>query len=119
MASMKKILVVDDNVDAADMTAEILRVFGLNVSVAYGGAEALAAVKADAPDVIFLDLGMPFVDGFAVAKALRSDAAFDCLKIIALTAWGDQEAREKTKAAGFDIHLTKPAQIAEIVELAS
>lgn len=118
MASTRKILVVDDNVDAANLTADILRVFGLNVAVAYGGAEALAAVENEIPDVVFLDLGMPLMDGYAVAKALRARPALQALKIVALTAWGDQAAREKTRAAGFDLHLTKPAQIAELVNIA-
>ena len=68
---------------------------------------------------VFLDLGMPVMDGYAVAKALRASPAFGRLRIIALTAWGDQASRDKTKAAGFDLHLTKPAQISELVELAS
>lgn len=119
MGSKRKILVVDDNVDAANLTAEILRVFGLEVAVAFGGREALAAVEIEAPDVVFLDLGMPIMDGYAVAQALRARPALAGLKIVALTAWGDRAAREKTKAAGFDLHLTKPAQIKELVEIAS
>lgn len=118
MGLSRKVLVVDDNVDAANLTADVLRIFGLNVAVAYGGPEALAAAESDHPDVVFLDLGMPGMDGYAVAKALRASPAFSRLKIIALTAWGDKASREKTKAAGFDLHLTKPAQITELVELA-
>lgn len=119
MALSRKVLVVDDNVDAANLTAEILRIFGMNVAVAYGGPEALAAAESEQPDVVFLDLGMPGMDGYAVAKALRSRPASGGLKIIALTAWGDPASREKTKAAGFDLHLTKPAGIAELVQFAS
>lgn len=119
MAVSRKVLVVDDNVDAANLTAEILRIFGMSVAVAYGGPEALAAAESEQPDVVFLDLGMPGMDGYAVAKALRSKPASGSLKIIALTAWGDPASREKTKAAGFDLHLTKPAGIAELVEFAS
>lgn len=110
---------VDDNIDAANMTADVLRMFGINVAVAYGGVEALAAAESERPDVVFLDLGMPVMDGYAVAQALRASPAFGRLRIIALTAWGDQASRDKTKAAGFDLHLTKPAQISELVELAS
>jgi len=118
LASARKILIVDDNVDAADLTAELLRHFGLSVNVAYGGHEALAAVKAIVPDVIFLDIGMPVMDGYAVAKALRCEADLAHVKIVALTAWGDQGSREKTKAAGFDYHLTKPAPLADLLDSA-
>lgn len=117
--STNRILVVDDNVDAADLTAELLRHFGLRVDVAYGGHEGFAAAKAIAPDVIFLDLGMPQMDGYAVAKALRAEAAMKRMRIVALTAWGDHEAREQTKAAGFDMHLVKPAQLGELIDIAS
>lgn len=119
MGTEKKILVVDDNIDAADLTAEYLRVFGANVSVAYGGVEALALARASVPNVIFLDIGMPGMDGYEVAQALRADGAFNDAKIIALTAWSDQASRDKSQAAGFDMHLTKPANMAMLLELAS
>jgi CheY-like chemotaxis protein len=118
MASAKKILIVDDNVDAADLTAEMLRLYGLEVDVAYGGPEGLAAAKATAPSVIFLDIGMPIMDGYQVATALRSDEAFRGVKIVALTAWGDAASRERSKAAGFDMHLTKPANLTNLLDIA-
>jgi CheY-like chemotaxis protein len=119
MASTRKILVVDDNVDAANLTAELLRHYDLDVEVAYGGQEGLAAAKSLMPDVIFLDIGMPVLDGYAVAKALRAEAALRRMKIVALTAWGDQSAREQTQAAGFDLHLVKPAPLSELIDIAS
>ncbi len=118
MAAAKKILIVDDNVDAADLTAAVLRLHGLEVDVAYGGPEGLAAAKATAPSVIFLDIGMPVMDGYQVATALRSDEAFRGVKIVALTAWGDAAAREKSKAAGFDLHVTKPADYRNLLDIA-
>lgn len=118
-SSARRVLVVDDNVDAADLTAEVLRHFGLRVEVAYGGREGFAAAKALAPDVIFLDLGMPHMDGYAVAKALRGDVVLRRTKIVALTAWGNQADREQTKAAGFDMHLVKPASIADLLNIAN
>lgn len=118
MASAKKILIVDDNVDAADLTAEMLRLYGHEVDVAYGGPEGLAAARAIAPSVIFLDIGMPEMDGYQVAAALRADEAFRGVKIVALTAWGDAAAREKSKAAGFDLHLTKPANFHNLLDIA-
>jgi CheY-like chemotaxis protein len=116
MDSTRKVLVVDDNVDAADLTAECLRVFGMDVAVAYGGAAALASARASCPDVIFLDLGMPGVDGFQVARALRADALFEHVKIVALTAWSDRNTQEQSKLAGFNLHLTKPADLATLVD---
>lgn len=118
MGSDSKILVVDDNVDAADLLADYLRVFGVNVIVAYGGKEALAVARMNPPTVIFLDIGMPEVDGYQVASSLRSDTTFDHVKIVALTAWGDGQSREKSKVAGFDLHLTKPANLEVILSLA-
>lgn len=119
MASTRRILVIDDNIDAADLTAEVLRHYDLDVDVAYGGLEGLAAARALMPDVIFLDIGMPVMDGYAVAKALRGEAASRRMKIVALTAWGDQASREQTRAAGFDLHLVKPAQLLELIDIAS
>ena len=118
MASAKKILVVDGNVDAADLTAELLRLYGHDVGVAYGGPEGLATAKASVPSVIFLDIGMPVMDGYQVATALRSDEAFHGVTIVALTAWGDATSREKSKAAGFDLHLTKPANLDKLLDIA-
>jgi CheY-like chemotaxis protein len=119
MSTEKKVLIVDDNMDAADLTAEYLRVFGADVSVAYGGAEALAAARASVPHVIFLDIGMPGMDGYQVAQALRADGQFHDVKIVALTAWGDPESRAKSRESGFDMHLTKPANLSTLLELAS
>jgi DNA-binding response OmpR family regulator len=73
MATAKKILVVDDNVDAADMMAYFLQMHGLEVQVTYGGLRGLAAARAEHPSLMFLDIGMPFMDGCEVAKAIRAD----------------------------------------------
>jgi CheY-like chemotaxis protein len=117
MTSTRRLLIIDDNVDAADLTADVLRLHDIEVDVAYGGLEGVAAAKALMPDVIFLDIGMPVMDGYAVAKSLRGDAALSRIKIVALTAWGDQESREQTKATGFDLHIVKPAQFAELIDI--
>lgn len=114
----KTVLVVDDNVDAADMTAEVLRMHGMTVAVAYGGPEGLEKARTLLPSVIFLDIGMPLMDGCAVASALRKEQAFRSVKLVALTAWGDQESRERIQAAGFDLHLTKPASLATLIQVA-
>lgn len=114
----KTILIVDDNADAADMTAQMLQMYGLNVHVAYGGPEGLASARAFQPYLIFLDIGMPVMDGYQVAQAIRADRSLHGVKLVALTAWGDEMSRNKARAAGFDLHLTKPANITELVATA-
>lgn len=118
MGSSQRILVIDDNVDAADMTAQMLQMYGLSVAVAYGGQEGLAAARANHPHLIFLDIGMPVMDGYQVAQAVRADQTLSGVKLVALTAWGDEVSRARACAAGFDMHLTKPANIVELVEIA-
>lgn len=119
MGIAKKILIVDDNVDAADMTAYLLQAYGLEVLVAYGGLEGLAVARAEHPTLIFLDIGMPFMDGCEVAKAVRSDAKLNKVKLVALTAWSDDASRARVQDAGFDLHLMKPADPKELVTIAT
>ena len=116
--STKPILIVDDNADAADMTAQMLQMYGLTVHVAYGGPEGLASARALHPFLIFLDIGMPIMDGYQVAQAIRADQSLEGVKLVALTAWGDEMSRKKAQAAGFDMHLTKPANVTELVATA-
>jgi CheY-like chemotaxis protein len=117
--SSEKILVVDDNVDAADTIAFLLQAYGFTVEVAYGGYEALAAVRVFHPYLIFLDIGMPLMDGYEVARALRADVDFAGIRLIALTAWGDEASRIKVTAAGFDAHLVKPADVIALLDAAN
>lgn len=116
--SDRTVLIVDDNADAADMTAQMLQMYGLNVQVAYGGPEGLASARAFRPYLIFLDIGMPVMDGYQVAQAIRAEQSLQGVKLVALTAWGDEASRKKARAAGFDIHLTKPANITELIATA-
>jgi signal transduction histidine kinase/ActR/RegA family two-component response regulator len=111
------VLAVDDNRDAADSLALLLETLGAAVRTAYSGPAALQAVAADPPAVVFLDLGMPGMDGYAVAEALRRDPRQRGLLIVALTGWGQEEDRRRTAAAGFDEHLVKPPSAAAILEL--
>lgn len=115
MALSKNILVVDDNPDVADTTASLLQAYGFNVSVAYGGSEALAIARVIRPDLVFLDIGMPLMDGYEVARRLRADTELCTAKLIAFTAWGDEASRLKASAAGFDLHLTKPSNVTDII----
>jgi two-component system CheB/CheR fusion protein len=105
----RRVLVIDDNQDAADSTSMLLAVLGAQARVAYDGEAGLAAIKDWRPDIVLLDLGMPGMDGFEVARRIRADAALASLPVVALTGWGQQQDRQRTLAAGFDRHLVKPA----------
>ena len=114
-----RIMIVDDNRDAADLIAQFLVICGYEAVPVYGGTEALRTAVRFAPDVIFLDLGMPDVNGFQVASTLRQASGFQHIKMIALTAWSDEATRTQTKAVGFDHHLVKPADLDDILGLLS
>jgi PAS domain S-box-containing protein len=107
----QRLLVADDNHDAADSLALLLDTCGAEVRVAYGGREALAMLETWVPDAAVIDLGMPDVDGCQVAKRIRADARLARVRLIALTGWGQRADRARSHAAGFDAHLTKPADI--------
>jgi PAS domain S-box-containing protein len=106
----RRVLVVDDNVDAADSLAILLRLLGQEVGVAYDGASALAKAKAEPPAIAFLDLGMPKMDGYELARAFRADPALRRVVLVALTGWGQPEDRQRTREVGFDHHLVKPVE---------
>jgi PAS domain S-box-containing protein len=103
-----RILVVDDNRDAADTLALLLESHGAVTRVVYGGEAALAELDVFMPDTMLLDLGMPGMDGLEVARRLRADPRRASLRIVALTGWGQENDRRRTREAGFDHHLTKP-----------
>lgn len=111
----RRVLVVDDNADAADLIAEFMAFQGYEVAVAHGGKEAVKVAKSFGPHLIFLDLGMPEMDGYQVASALRHAEWFPPTRIVALTAWGDQVSRERTAACGFDAHLVKPTRLENLI----
>jgi CheY-like chemotaxis protein len=104
----RRVLVVDDNVDAADSIAKILRLFGHDVRCEYDGPAALAAARDYAPDVIVLDIGLPGMDGYEVAKRLRAMEGGHRPRVVAVTGYGQEEDRLRSRASGFDQHLTKP-----------
>ncbi len=112
-----RIFVVDDNRDAADSLAHLLGLMGARTSVAYGGREALAAMSADPPDIAFVDIGMPVMDGYELANRIRGTEALAGAVLIALTGWGQATDRERIMAAGFDHHLLKPADIHELAKV--
>lgn len=115
----KRILVVDDNCDAADLTAQLLALHGHIAFVAYGGKQGIEAAIDFIPDVVLLDLGMPEVDGFAVAIALRQMPALQQPSLIAYTAWSDARTLQRTRSVGFDQHMIKPAKVEDILAMVS
>jgi PAS domain S-box-containing protein len=112
-----RILVVDDNHDAALSLAAILRFEGHSVQTAHDGASALEAAEAFSPRMIFLDLGMPGMNGFEVARRVRLLHGLDRVVLTALTGWGQDEDRRRAQDAGFDHHLVKPAELRTIQKL--
>ena len=112
-----RILVVDDNRDAAESLATLLRLCGHNVRVAYDGARAIELVEEDQPKLVFLDLGMPGIDGYETARRIRALATLGQPTLVALTGWGQEQDRRRSAAAGFDYHLVKPAAPAAVADL--
>jgi PAS domain S-box-containing protein len=112
-----RILVADDNKDAADALAMFLELRGHVVAVAYGGRRALALAETFAADLAFLDIGMPDVDGYRVARTLRGTAHGATLPLVAITGWGQEEDKRRARDAGFDLHLTKPVSPADLERL--
>jgi PAS domain S-box-containing protein len=105
----RRILVVDDNIDAAVSLARLLkRLFGQDVRVSHDGPGALESIAQFFPDVVLLDIGMPGMDGYEVATRIRKDPNFSSLKLIALTGWGQETDRLRSREVGFDLHLVKP-----------
>lgn len=109
-----RVLVVDDNQDAADSLALLLGSSGHVARVAYSAREALALARQFSPQIAFLDIGMPEMSGHDLARALRADPAFAGLRLVALTGWGEESDRARSKEAGFDLHVTKPIDTATL-----
>ena len=103
-----RILVADDNTDAADTLAMFLQLEGHETQVVHDGAQALAAVAAACPDVALVDIGMPLLSGYEVARRVRAGPADHQPVLVALTGWGQENDKLKAQAAGFDLHFTKP-----------
>jgi PAS domain S-box-containing protein len=113
----RHILVVDDNRDAADSLAELLRMVGHDVVLAHDGAQALEVAAANHPDTVLLDIGLPGMDGYEVARRLRARPEFARARLIALTGYGQSSDRRATSEAGFEAHLVKPVDFVELERL--
>ncbi len=116
-AAPRRVLVVDDNTDAAESLALLLRLQGQEVQVAFDGSNALATAATFRPQIIFLDIGMPGMDGYEVARRLRREPNMEKVTLVALTGWGQEEDRRRSQDAGFDLHIVKPVEPEALQEL--
>jgi CheY-like chemotaxis protein len=105
---VRKVVVVDDGISAADILTMFLDLEGLNAFTAYDGPSALDLIEKERPDVVFSDIGMPGMDGHELARRIRALPYGAEIILVALTGWGQESDRLKSKEAGFDHHLTKP-----------
>lgn len=112
-----RILVVDDNRDAAESMRVLLKLMGAEVRAAFDGLEALEVAASFRPQAILLDIGMPKLHGYDVARRLRQEKGGREIVLVALTGWGREEDRRRAEEAGFDGHLIKPVQASALREL--
>jgi len=115
----RRILIVDDSRDGGESLSVLLRVLGADVSLVHSGQAALQAVESFRPDAVLLDIGMPGMDGYEVARRIRASSLNRGILLIALTGWGQEEDRQRSAAAGFNHHLVKPADIDQLRQLLS
>jgi PAS domain S-box-containing protein len=113
----RRILIVDDNKDAADSLGMLMRMLGHEVHTAHDGLEAVGAAATFQPEVVLLDIGLPKLNGYEAAVRIREQKGCAGVRLIALTGWGQSEDRRRSQEAGFDYHLTKPVEIALLQEM--
>ena len=116
-ASGARVLVVDDNCDAADMLCQLLTFKGFDATAQYTGEGALRAIESRPPDAVLLDIGLPDMIGYQVCRRIRAMAGLEQPVVIALTGWGQASDRKRAQAAGFDGHLTKPTKPDTVIAL--
>ncbi|HEY8125502.1 MAG TPA: response regulator [Methylocystis sp.] len=115
--SARRVLVIDDDRDVADSLAMLLNLMGCDVRTAYSGAVGISLMSDFHPRIVFLDLGMPEMNGYETARRIRSEPAGQKAQLVALTGWGQDVDRRRTREAGFDRHLVKPADIDILEEI--
>ena len=113
-----RVLVVDDNHDAGDMLGMLLTSLHATVRTVHSGPEALATIDEFDPDAVLLDIGMPFMDGYEVARRIRARRGRS-VRLIALTGWGQEDDVRRAERAGFDHHLVKPPDLEKLGKLLS
>jgi len=114
---MLRVLVVDDNLDAAETLAMLLEMSGHDVKMANDGPEAIEVARRELPQVVLLDIGMPGMNGYDVARKLREQPETRGMVLVAMTGWGQEEDMARSKEAGFDHHLVKPVEPAVLSNL--
>lgn len=112
-----RVLVVDDNVDSADSIAMLLQMSGHEVRVSYSGPDAVETAVEYRPDIVLLDIGLPGIDGYEVARRLRKRPELREVKLIAVTGYGQEADRLQSQEAGFDYHLVKPVDAQKLQDL--
>jgi CheY-like chemotaxis protein len=110
-----RVLIIEDNADAAETLQALLEIFGYRVEVASSGPAGVEMAQRARPDIVLCDLGLPGMDGYAVAATLRADPATASARLIAVSGYGQDEDRRRSAAAGFDAHLVKPVE-AELLQ---
>jgi DNA-binding response OmpR family regulator len=113
----RRVLVVDDNEDAADSLAMLLSAYGDVVRLAYDGEQAVEEDTRFHPDIVLLDIGLPKLSGYDVAREIRARRRGHAVLIVAITGWGQDEDRQRAREAGFDHHFTKPVDIDRLLEV--
>jgi len=113
----RRVLVVDDNLDAAEGLAMLLSLRGHQVATAYDGQDAIERAREMQPNVVLLDIGLPRIDGFEVARRLREEHPARPMLLVALTGYGQERDRVRAREAGFDHHLLKPVRLEMLEEL--
>ncbi len=116
-ATARRILVVDDNRDSATSLAMLLELTGNETTTAYDGLEAVEAAEAFRPDVVLLDIGLPKLNGYGVARKIREQPWGNTVVLVALTGWGQEEDRQKSRDGGFDAHMVKPVDFDDLLKV--
>ena len=116
-SALRRVLVVDDDIDAAEALGELLRDCGHEVATAHDGPQALERARLHRPEVVLLDIGLPEMDGYEVAKRIRGDVGLSDAVLVALSGYDEDRHRRLAREAGFDRHVTKPVDAAKLEEL--
>ncbi|HEV7783979.1 MAG TPA: response regulator [Thermoanaerobaculia bacterium] len=112
-----KVLVIEDNRDAAETLGDLLSLFGHETEIALSGPAGVETARSFRPEVVLCDIGLPGMDGYAVARSLRGEPATRSARLIALTGYDRKTDRQRTQEAGFDLHLVKPVEPLELKRL--